>query len=184
MMLKSAVTVVLGTLVSLAAMAQDVGVVLGARSDNADAETATAEVTGKMNFHGGVISKFDVSGPLQIRTGFLYTQRSFTYAVGGANVGDFSMSYFEIPAGLLWKFSDYGGAFVGPAVSFNLSKSCPGNCNGADVVSLPIALQLGGSFKVAPQIGFEVYYETVPSGLAKELKSPRSVVGNLMITFE
>jgi len=173
-------------LMSGAAMAQDVGVVVGIRSDNADGEGAV-KITGKTNFHAGVIAKFDLSGPLQLRSGFLYTQRAydFTLTTTPTVTGGYSMTYFEIPLGVLWKFSDYGGVFAGPALSFNLANSCPGgNCTGAEVNSSPLAIQLGGSFKVAPQFGFEVYYETMTSALAKDLKNGRSIIANVMITFD
>lgn len=171
---------------SSAVWAQDVGVVAGIRSDNADG-TGVVNITGKSNLQAGVVAKFELSGPLQIRSGFLFVQRSYGYSLTTAPTlsDDFVMTYFEIPVGVLWKFSDYGGVFAGPALSFNLSKTCPGgSCTGAEVNSSPLAIQLGGSFKIAPQFGFEVYYEQMTSALAKDLTNPRSVVANLMITFD
>lgn len=185
-LMRKAMLVMISTLLSTIVWAQDVGVVAGLRSDNADGE-GLVKITGKSNFNAGVIAKFDVSAPLQIRSGFLYTQRAYDYALTGSptSAGEFKMTYFEIPVGLLWKFSDYGGVFAGPALSLNLSKSCPGgSCNNAEVNSSPLAIQLGGSFKVAPQFGFEVYYETMTSALAKDIKNGRSVVANVMITFD
>lgn len=176
----------LGALVSFSAYAQDVGVVVGVRSDNADGNN-NVKITGKTGFQAGVIAKFDMTGALQLRTGFVATQRAYEYSITTPAIlnDEFKMTYFEIPAGVLWKFSDYGGVFAGPAISLNLSKSCPGgDCAGAEVNSSPLSFQFGGSFKVAPQVGFEVYYETMLNDIAKDVKSGRSLMANLMITFD
>lgn len=173
-------------LVSSMSFAQDVGVVAGIRNDNADGKNGI-DIQGKTGFGAGVVAKFEVSGPLQIRTGFLYTQRAYDLTLPGApaSSGELKMTYVEIPVGVLWKFSDYGGVFAGPAISLNLSKECPGgSCSGSDVNSSPLAIQFGGSFKVAPQFGFEVYYETMTSALAKNVESGRGLVANVMITFD
>lgn len=164
--------------------AQDVGVVAGVRTDNVDGDNGV-EYKSKTNFQAGLIAKFDVAAPLQVRTGFLYVQRSYDVSLSGGPSEEFKATYFEVPVGLLYKFSDFGGAFIGPALSFNLSKDCPGgSCSGAEVNSSPLAIQVGGSFKFAPQIGFELYYETMTGELAKGAKSPRAVIANLMITFD
>lgn len=176
----------LGALFSVSAFAQDVGLVVGVRSDNADGNN-NVKITGKTGFQAGVIAKFDMTSALQLRTGFLATQRSYEYSITTPAVlnDEYRMTYVEIPAGLLWKFSDYGGVFAGPAVSLGLSKSCPGgDCAGAEVNGSPLSFQFGGSFKVAPQVGFEVYYETMLSDVAKDVKSGRSLMANLMITFD
>lgn len=166
------------------ALAQDIGVVAGIRADNADGEASTT-INQKTSFQVGVIGKFELSGPLQIRSGMLYVQRAYEVSSSVSGPADFKSTYFEVPLGLLYKFSDYGGVFAGPALSFNLSKECPGgSCNGAEVNASPLAIQFGGSFKVAPQFGFEVYYEMLTGNIAKGVKNPRAVMANVMITFD
>lgn len=185
MVMKVAIAAV-GALISFSAYAQDVGVVVGVRNDNADGN-ANVKITGKTGFQAGVVSKFDMTSALQLRTGFIANQRSFDYSITTPAVvkDEFRMTYFEIPVGVLWKFSDYGGVFAGPAINLNLSKSCPGDdCAGTEVNSAPLSFQFGGSFKVAPQIGFEVYYETMLNDIAKDVKNGRSLMANLMITFD
>lgn len=173
-------------LISVSALAQDVGVVVGVRSDNADGNN-NVKITGKTGFQAGVVAKFDMTSALQLRSGFLATQRSYEYSITTPAIlnDEYKMTYFEIPVGVLWKFSDYGGVFAGPAISLNLSKSCPGgDCSGTEVNSSPLSFQFGGSFKVAPQVGFEVYYESMLNDVSKDVKSGRSLMANLMITFD
>lgn len=171
---------------SLPALAQEVGVVAGFRNDNADAASTNATVSSTTGFQAGILTKRELAGPLQLRTGFIYTSRTYGYSSPGSAVsGDFKVTYFEIPAGLLYKFSDYGGAFAGAALNLNLAKDCPGgSCSGADVATAPISVQFGGSFKFAPQMGFEVYYEMMTGNIAKDIKSVRSLVANLTLSFD
>ena len=162
--------------------AQDVGVVAGIRADSADGE-GTTDIGQRVNFQAGVIGKFELSGPLQIRSGMLYVQRG--YELKGTNSTDqLTSTYFEVPVGLLYKFSDFGGVFIGPALGLGLSKNCPASCNGADVASSLVSVQFGASFKIAPQFGFEVYYEALTGNIAKGIKNPRAIVANAMITFD
>lgn len=166
-----------------AAQAQDVGIIAGYRADSADAETSGLTVEGKGGFQFGAVAKFEVHNAWQVRSGFIYTQRAYEVKSGGVSLADTKFTYFEVPANILYKFSDYGGAFIGPAVAFNVSKNC-GDADCEGVSSAPLFLQFGASFKFAPQLGAEIYYEMGMSKIANELKSPRAVMANFMITFD
>ena len=169
--------------VGVYAQAQDMGVIVGARADSADATTAGLTTQGKTNFQVGAIAKFELKDAWQIRSGFIYTQRNYTLQLGSNDIGDLKFTYFEIPVGLLYKFSDFGGAFVGTSLDFNVSKSCPGgSCTG--VSSMPIGMQVGASFKFAPQMGAEIYYEALTSKLADNAEAPKAVIVNFMVTFD
>lgn len=170
------------------ASAQDLGVVLGYRSDNFDSDvTGSTAKSGTGNIQGGMVAKFQMGGgPLWIRSGFIYEMRSYVSTV---TLGETTLkaSYFSIPVGLLYKFSDFGGVFIGPAVGLNVSKSCEGSpvaCTINGFNSSPISLQLGGSFKIAPQFGFELYYEQTTSKIADGVTNPRAIAANMMITFD
>lgn len=165
------------------AFAQDLGVVVGFRNDNADSDVAGVEIKGQSNIQGGMVAKFEISGPLQVRTGAIYVQRSYI----GESTGTSSTtkaSYLEIPVGLMYKFSDYGGVFAGPAFGLNIAKDCTGGCSNSGINSSPMTFQFGGSFKVAPQFGFEFYYETMTAKFANGVTNPRAIAANLMITFD
>lgn len=165
------------------ASAQDVGVIAGIRSDSADAKTSGYKVEGKNSFNVGGIAKFELAESWNIRTGFVYTQRFYEIKNGSTSLGESKFTYFEIPVGVLYKFSDFGGAFLGPNLAFNISKDCAGGtCTSAN--STPIGLQLGASFKFAPQMGFEFYYETMMSKIEDQIENPKAIVANFMVTFD
>lgn len=168
---------------SFTASAQDMGIVLGMRSDSADADTAGASITSKTNWQVGGIAKFDIQDKWQIRSGFVYLQRSYEYKASASSSTDLKFTYFEVPVGVLYKFSDFGGAFIGPALDFNVSKDCGSStCSGVNSMVIPI--QLGASFKFAPQMGLEFYYEMSSSKIADGVKDPKAVAVNFMITFD
>lgn len=162
------------------AQAQDMGIIAGMRSDSADTDVTGGSVTGKTGWQVGGIAKFELAPTWQIRTGFVYLQRSYEFKAGGAST-DLKFTYFEVPVGAVYKFSDFGGAFLGTALSMNVSKDC-NNCTG--VQSLVTPIQLGASFKFAPQVGMEFYFETGASKIADGLTQPKAVAVNLMITFD
>lgn len=171
------------TLVGMSAQAQDVGVVFGIRNDSADAKAPGYTIEGKNSFNVGGIAKFELKDAWNLRTGFIYTQRFFEVKNGTTSLGDAKFTYFEIPVGLMYKFSDFGGAFVGPNIAMNISKECPGGtCTGTN--SAPIGLQVGASFKFAPQMGFEFYYETMMAKLNDDIENSKAIVANFMITFD
>lgn len=166
------------------AQAQDFGIIAGIRSDSADTDVAGASLNSMTDWQFGGIAKFDVAPVLQIRSGLTYLQRSYESKSGGVST-DLKFTYVEVPVGLLWKFSDFGGAFIGPAFDMNVSKDCGGgssSCSGVSSLLTPI--QLGGSFKFAPNFGLEFYFETVPGKLADGVKDAKAVALNLMITFD
>lgn len=188
--MKSVLVTLAAVMVTSVASAQDLGVVLGYRSDNFDSDTAgTTAKGGAGNFQAGMIAKFAMgSGPIWIRSGFIYEMRSYmsSTALGETTA---KVSYFSVPLGLMYKFSDFGGVFVGPAIGLNVSKSCENSsalvtCSLNGFNSSPISIQLGGSFKIAPQFGFELYYEQTTSKIADGITNPRAVAANMMITFD
>lgn len=168
------------TVFSTAAFTQDLGVVLGYRSDSGSANAAS-NVASRGNLQAGLVGKF-LETPFQLRTGFMYVQRAYDLTTNNAAAGTVSASFVEIPFGALYKFSDYGGLFAGAALNLNLAKSCPISCTGFN--ASPIALQFGGSFKVAPQFGFEFYYEQLTTNLEANVLSPRAITVSAMATFD
>jgi hypothetical protein len=176
------VTIAMMIGLSSEALAQDVGVIVGVRNDNADG-TNGASISQKPSIQAGAIAKFPINEKIWIRSGLNFVPRAYTSSLNNVST-DFKLTYFEIPAGLLYKFSDYGGIFAGAAINMIISKECGGSCDPASVSGTQTALQVGGSFKIAPQFGFELYYETLTSKIANGIENPRSLVANAMITFD
>jgi hypothetical protein len=184
--LKSALTLTVGTLISFSASANDFAAAIGFRSNSADAVTVGADVTSKTSLGAGVIGFFDMGDSFQIRSGFLYNQRHFGLGATGGTDYETNAAYIDIPVTAMFKFADYAGAFAGPVLGLLASKECkvPGGCATSPESTL-MALQFGASFKFAPQLGAEIYYETVPSTFWKDaMKNARTVGANLLFTFE
>jgi hypothetical protein len=172
------------------AVANDFAAVLGVRTNSWDySQTGSgASASGETSFQLGVLGFVDVAAAMQFRTGFLYTQRTFTASAGDIKA-TFTHSYFDIPATLLFKFSEYGGVFGGAVLALNASKSCSGGaCSTVGVKSSLVGYQFGASFKFAPQLGAELYYEAIPGTIqtdgSNSFKDSKSVVANLLFTFE
>jgi len=168
------------------AQAQSIAVILGVRSDNADSDTNyDTGVSGETGYQAGAIGKFDLAEQWQIRSGFIYSSRAYSVTPNGTTVSsDWKFTYFEIPLGLEYKFSDFGGAFIGPAVALNVSKDCGSGVTCSGVNNAPVSFQIGASFKFAPNFGAEVYYEGGASKVANGLNNPKAVIANFMIAFD
>jgi hypothetical protein len=161
--------------------ASDYGVVIGVRSDSATSNNLNTQINSNTDYMAGVVGVMDAFSQFQLRSGFLYTTRSYGYIPQSGASGTATFSSLDVPVGLLWKMSDYGGPFLGANVALNVSSSCPGGtCTGLS--SMPVGLQLGAQFKFAPQFGAAIYYESMgPLGI--DIDSPKAAVGQLLITF-
>jgi hypothetical protein len=168
----------------LVSQAQDVGFVVGIRADSADTEVTGAQVSGQNSVHFGAILKTELTETLGLRLGMLYVPRQYEYQVNQNSSSEvYKFTYFELPVGILYRFSEAGGVFIGPTFGFGLDKSCASNpCQG--VSNSLTTMQVGASFKFAPQFGVEIFYETGMSNITSQLKQQRAVGANLMVTFE
>ena len=170
------------------ASANDFAAVVGLRSNTAESSTTGESVGSKTSFGAGVLGFFDIAADLQVRSGFIYNQRHYTAKTGTIDA-EFNLAYADIPVTLMYKFADYGGAFVGPVIGLLAAKECKlstGSCSFTkSPESLIIPIQLGVNFKFAPQFGGELYYEMISSALWENgIKNSKTVGANFLITFE
>jgi hypothetical protein len=180
--MKSVLSILTVLFVTSSAFANDFAAVVGFRNNSADS-TTTATVNTKSSLGLGVLGFFDLGGSLQGRVGFIYNQRNVS---AGTPEYDYNLNYIDVPLTAMFKVTDYAGAFIGPVVGLYAGKECkvPGGCD-TNPEGLLTGLQLGVSFKFAPQLGAELYYETVPSTYWKDaFKNMRTVGANLLFTFE
>ena len=187
--MKAIITFLAASMVVTTAFANDFAAVLGYRTNSADLAIdsgTTSSVTSKSSFGAGVLGFFDVGQNFKMRTGLIYNQRNFSVSPSSGTAFDAGLSYMDIPVTAMFQFSEYGGAFAGPVLGLFAGKECSGACSFTkSPESMIWGLQFGASFKFAPQLGAELYYETIPSEFWKEgLKSNRTVGLNLLITFE
>lgn len=176
-------TMLILILAAQGAYANEFAIVGGPRFDNADSKLTGTTVEARLSFQAGVLGFLEMGGPNFIRSGFQFGTRAYGIKQGSIGIGDARFTNFDLPIGYLYRFSDYGGAFLGPVISFNFSKDCPGTgCAGVN--SMPIGLQVGASFKIAPQIGAEVYFETMTSKIADGIENPKAFVGQFYFSFD
>lgn len=169
--------------VSVSAQANDFAVVLGFRSNSAETNVAATSYDATTSFQAGVLGFWDYTDLLGLRGGFLYTQRNFN--TSGAPSTEVKLGYFDVPMTLTVKISDYARFFAGPVLALNVSKKTSAGFVGKSPESASIGLQLGASFKFAPQFGAELFYEMLPGRIWTDgLKDAKSVGANLLITFE
>lgn len=178
----------------------DVALALGFRSDNADAGQNNTTVKGKTNFQGGAYAAFPMGEAFSFRTGMIYSVKSSTVDDGAGATLDNSFSYLDVPVTAMIKMADYGGIYLGPLLSLNVSKSSsrsgtPGATSGLlgaldstgsakDVASMNTGLVFGFQFKFYPQLGGNVYFETFPGSLSAGVKNTRTVGLDLLFFFE
>lgn len=177
-------TLLVTILFSISSVASDMGVEVGFRQQSGDAQGGST--TSQMGYHVGGVGTFDLSGPLLVRAGFEYVQRPLTATVSSID-NKYTMNYFDVPVGLLYKFSDYGGVFAGISIANRLDGSCTasvGTCSVVNPKSMITPFQLGASFKIAPQLGFSLLYENMSGDVAQGLSNYRAVGANLFVTFD
>ncbi len=181
----------MGTVLGPLAQAADFGIEAGVRSQSADAGGTGFTAESKTDFQMGGVGQFPISGAFYIRSGLIYTQRSvdLTYkATSTTSTGSLTMTYFDVPAQVFYKFEDYGSVFAGPVVSFILDKKCElsggSTCTVTAAKSMLVPLQLGGTFKFMPQMGATIYYETIPGDVAENFSNYRAIGANFLFTFD
>lgn len=185
--IKHLVMLVVLVIAAVKAEAQDFGLTLGFRSTNVDSVVAGTSTTGETGLQGGALAWIPISEQFYFRGGFLFTQKYFSADQAGGAV-DVKFSYLDLPATVMWRFSDFGGVFFGPVLSINQSKSCSdsstSNCTVAGTKSNLLPIQFGASFKFAPQLGGELVYEFYSGKISDDFENMRSIGANFVVWFE
>lgn len=176
----SALLVIMFAMTASAANYTDMALEIGIRSQNGD--VTGAETNAKMGYQFGLTAAFPVAEKFSFRSGLLYTQKNIEVE-SGATKRDFKFTYVDIPLTGLFKFADYGGIYAGLNLSLNLDDDCgAGNCSNVESMTTPFIF--GATFKFAPQLGGNVYVETLSGDVADNVKDFTAVGANLMITFD
>ena len=171
------------------AIHNDFGVVAGIRSNSADYTANGYSGSSKNGLALGVIGFFEIGQMFQLRSGFIYSQHNYILSAAGLADVEYNMSYVDIPLTATYRFSEYAGAFAGPVVGLLATKECKtsgSTCTtGNNPDAMTLGAQIGATFKFAPQMGAEIYYEVVPSGFWKNNLTNSKAVGiNFLVTFE
>lgn len=135
-----------------------------------------------IGFQLGVSTVFDFTPTLGLKTGLFYSERPFEFDSLGVNYKG-KVTYFEVPAFFMFKFEEYAGVYVGPSLAIKMgSEKSPGTIN--DVNGMIVPITFGAQFKFLPNLGINVFFETVPGEVAKGVKNSRAVGANLLIAFD
>ena len=162
--------------------AQDFGILLGLRSDSGNSSVANTEVSSLNSTYFGLLGRFLFGERWGMRVGMQYNLRQYEVSVSGSK-SQYKFSSFEIPVSAMFWLTESGGLFFGGSLSLGLDKDCgAGSCQ--DYRSSWSTLQLGASFKVAPQVGIEAFFEQVMGAIAKPFDSHRAFGVNGFVTFE
>ena len=163
--------------ISYSMPAAEVGFKWGSASlINAD---STNQVIG---FEVGGSAVFNIGENFGIKTGLFYNERPFQSVIAGTTVTG-KLTYFDVPVLLMFKFEDYAGVYVGPAMSLKLSdEASPGKLSNIKGNVVPVIV--GAQFKFAPNFGANIYFESVSGEIADGISNSRAVGANLMITFD
>ena len=171
-----------------AAHAQEFAITAGLRNNNADTDLAAGTVEAQTSFFVGAVAYFPMIHQLTFRTGFLYTQRYADILYVNGTSDEVRFSYLDVPLTLMMKFSDYAGVFAGPILAINQSKECSRSsgaaCTATNAKSSITPIVIGASFKFAPQMGGEFFYEWYSGELASGISNMRSLGANFVFYFE
>ncbi len=175
----------LTSLISVYSMAIGFGVEGGFRQQSGDVATGYS-TSSQVGYTFGAVGYMDISEKLAFRSGIMYTQRPLKVTSDQTKESsNVSMTYFDVPVGLMLKFEEWMGAYAGVALSVNLDKTSS-NTNVIklqDVKSLVVPFQFGVTFKFMPEMGLNLYFEQF-GDVADGLKSYRSVGANLLFTMD
>ena len=152
---------------------------LGFKSNTAD--VAGSDSTRQKNsFQLGASAVFDFAPTLGLKTGLFYSERAFEAVFPGGLVSSGKINYFEIPAQLMFKFEEYAGVYAGPSLAVKLGD----DLGGTSAESMVVPLTLGAQFKFLPNIGVNIFFETIPGDIASGVKNSRAVGANLLISLD
>lgn len=165
--------------------AADVQLEMGFRQQSGDATITNYSASSQTGFQFGAVALTQFTPKIFLRSGGLYTQRPIGIDNSDSKIG---LNYLDIPLTVFYKFADYGGVYGG----VNFSTFFDGNCSMPNGLTCKVPsrkspimpLVLGGMFKIAPQFGVSLYYETMSGEVADGLGNFRAFGANFFITFD
>ena len=139
-----------------------------------------------MGIQVGGSTVLNINSEFGVRTGLFYSERPFK---GELSSGPYEgkISYAEVPVHFMFKLEDFAGIYIGPSLAMKLGDEitcAPGPCNLTDIKPMILPITFGAQFKFTPNLGLNLFFETVPSDLALGLKNSRGIGMNLLVAFE
>lgn len=161
---------------------------VGFKLNTMDANAATSnKQTQAFQGGGSIVFDFGNSG-FGLKTGLIYSERTFKNEFTSSSTNEGKITYFDVPVHLMFKFEDYAGIFFGPSFSTKLGDECKasggGSCSLTKVKSSIVPLTFGAQFKMAANFGLGLFFETISGEVAQGLESSRGVGANLLFVFD
>ncbi len=154
---------------------------LGFKWSSANLKSAVSDKQ-EVGIQIGVSSVFNFAANLGVKSGLFYSERPFKSEYVGSTAKG-KLSYFEVPLHLMFKFEDYAGVYVGPALAVKLGdESSPTGLT--EIKSLVLPITFGAQFKFLPNLGANVFFETVPGELANGVSNSKAVGINILISLD
>lgn len=152
---------------------------VGLKSNTVSIQNATSntQVTG---FQLGVSGVLNFTEKFGLKTGLFYTERPFKSEFSGTQ-RDGKITYFEVPAFLMYKIEDYAGVYAGPSMGIKLGDE--GSPALTSVKSMVVPLTIGAQFKFLPNFGLNFFFEAA-GALATGVDNSRAVGVNFMFTLD
>jgi hypothetical protein len=135
-----------------------------------------------MGIQLGGSTVFNFAPQFGLRTGLFYSERPFKFDTSGSDSSG-KITYAEVPVHFMFKFEDYAGIYLGPSLSMKLGDECSG-CTLTDIKSMILPITFGAQFKFTPNLGLNLFFESVPSDLAQGLKNSRGIGMNVLLAFD
>lgn len=154
----------------------------GIKTTSIDAKVTTTAVSDVGGYQLGAYGFFPFTEEFQFRTAFLYSQRAFSTRVSNTDY-DVKLAYVDIPITAMYRFSEFGGVYAGPVMSFLQGKDFDRTqITGAKSTIVPFTI--GVNFRFMPQVGVDLFYEVISSSVTNDYENMRSFGASLVIYFE
>ncbi len=187
--MRQLMTLVLTLFLGTSAFANDpeFAFAVGFRNTNVDPKGGMTSSEAGNGIQVGMLGFLPFNEVWGLRSGFLYSQRKYLVSNGTVDT-EVNTAWLDIPATVMVRFNEYGGVFGGIVLALNQAKDCSQSdgspCNIQGLTSSVMPLTFGVSFKFAPQMGAEFYYEHLSGKVSDDSENQRSIGANFAYYFE
>lgn len=137
----------------------------------------------EVGFQLGASVVFNFLEDFGLRSGMFYSERPFKSEFANGTSSKGKITYFEIPAQMMFKFEDFAGVYIGPSMAVKLGdEATAGTLTNIKGFIMPITF--GAQFKFISSFGTNIFFEVVPGDLAANVSNSRAVGVNLLFTLD
>lgn len=134
-------------------------------------------------FQLGFSGVFNFTESIGMKSGLFYAERPFAADFGGGSTVKGKITYFEVPALLMFKLEEYAGIYAGPSLALKLGDEISSGSL-IDVKTMVMPITLGVQFKFLPNFGVNAFFETISGDLANGISNSRAVGVNFLVSLD